>query len=94
MGAPRPQTTAGTPSQSTLPLRVGFWAGWQGRGLAAEPGWLWGGRTLTRGLRARARRGPGDKEAGALLRAQEGGGGKGHSEEPAARAAKHKQQTR
>lgn len=61
-----------------------------GRGQAAEPGRWQGGRALTRDWRARARRGPNGERAGALLRAQQGGGGESHSEEPAARAAGHR----
>jgi len=69
--APRAQNTTGTPSESMLPLQGGFRAGAPGRRLAAEPRRQMGGRTLTRGLRACARRRPGDEKAGALLRAQE-----------------------
>lgn len=91
-GAPRAQSTDGTPSQSALPLQAGpgiLRAG-PGRRQAAEPGRLQGGRALTRDWRARARRGPNGERAGALLRAQQGGSGESHSEEPAARAARHR----
>lgn len=57
----------------------------------SEPGQLPGGCALTKGLRARARRGPGGEGAGALLRALEGGGCESHSEEPAATATEHTQ---
>lgn len=94
MDAPRAQNTTGTPSESMLPLQGGFRAGAPGRRLAAEPRRQRGGRTLTRGLRACARRRPGDEKAGTLLRAQEEGGGKGHSEEPTTRAGQHRQRAR
>lgn len=94
MDAPRAQNKTGTPSESMLPLQGGFRAGAPGRGLAAEPRRQRRGRTLTRGLRACARRRAGDENAGALVLAPEEGGGKGHSEEPTTRAAQHRQPAR
>lgn len=93
METPRAQTTARTPSQSAQPLQAGPEEGWgPGRGLAAEPGRLRGGRALTRGLGAR--RGPDGEGASKLLWAKVGGGDEGNSEEPAARAAGHRQPCR
>lgn len=92
MGEKWSQTMAGTLSQSGLPLRVGP----EGRGtgpgreLAEEPGQLQGGRALTRGRGQRARRGPSGEGAGALPRAQEGSSGVVHSDDPGARAARHR----
>lgn len=57
----------------------------------AESGRLRGGRALTGGLGALAQRGLGGEGTGALLWAQEGCDGEGHTEEQAARAAGHRQ---
>ena len=88
------RTRPGLLPSPCCPFQGGFRAGAPGRGLAAEPRRQRGGRTLTRGLRACARRRAGDENAGALVLAPEEGGGKGHSEEPTTRAAQHRQPAR
>ncbi|XP_038279504.1 translation initiation factor IF-2-like isoform X1 [Canis lupus familiaris] len=83
LGQSRRRRGLGTPSRGARPLGAGPW------GPTAEPGRLRRGGALTRGLRARARRGPGGEAGRARLPAQEGGGGQ--SEEPAAGAPRHRQ---